>query len=96
MMKCLQFLIVFVVLISCTNGVRILGIFTTPLGSHYILGSTLMKALAEKGHDVTLVTGYKGNKVENVRHVIIDGVKEQMEGILLVFLNNNVNLIIVN
>lgn len=80
-MKCLHFLIVFLAVISCTHGARILGIFTTPLGSHYILGSTLLTALADRGHDVTMVTGYQGRKVENVRHVVIDGIKEEMEGI---------------
>ncbi|KAJ3642495.1 hypothetical protein Zmor_025267 [Zophobas morio] len=53
--------IVIVMLIFLTTSrygscAKILGIFGAPGRSHYILGSTLLKALAEKGHDVTMVS----------------------------------------
>ena len=37
---------------------KILGIFPAPSRSHYILGSALTKGLAEKGHDVTVISAY--------------------------------------
>ena len=37
---------------------KILGVFSAPGRSHYILDSTLMKALADKGHDVTVISAF--------------------------------------
>lgn len=51
-------LISLIVLLKITECARILGIFPTSGRSHYILGSSLMKGLAEKGHDVTVISPY--------------------------------------
>ena len=37
---------------------KILGVFSASGRSHYILDSALMKALAEKGHDVTVISAH--------------------------------------
>ncbi|KAJ8928783.1 hypothetical protein NQ314_018641 [Rhamnusium bicolor] len=45
--------------LTCSNqGARILGVFPVAAPSHYILGSALMKGLAEAGHDITIITPY--------------------------------------
>lgn len=36
------------------QSAKILGVFPTSSKSHYIVGSALMKALANKGHEVIL------------------------------------------
>ncbi|XP_076249991.1 UDP-glucosyltransferase 2-like isoform X2 [Rhynchophorus ferrugineus] len=41
------------------QAAKILGIFPVPGRSHYILESTLMKALADSGHHVTIVSPFK-------------------------------------
>lgn len=38
--------------------IKILGIFPLPGRSHYILGSSLMRGLADKGHDVTVISPF--------------------------------------
>jgi hypothetical protein len=40
------------------ESAKILGIFPVPATSHYILGSALMRGLAERGHDVTVINSY--------------------------------------
>ncbi|XP_063921532.1 UDP-glycosyltransferase UGT5-like [Zophobas morio] len=67
---------------------KILGVFTSPERSHYILGSTLMKALAEKGHDVTVLSSYgekeppktKGTYRDIVVTEIMKNMNEMMAG----------------
>ncbi|XP_063921312.1 UDP-glycosyltransferase UGT5-like [Zophobas morio] len=43
---------------QCGSCAKILGVFSIPGRSHYLLGATLMKALAEKGHDVTMISSF--------------------------------------
>ncbi|CAH1153883.1 unnamed protein product [Phaedon cochleariae] len=52
-------------LVFLTNTIcayRILGIFPISSKSHYNLGGALMRALAEAGHDVTVVTVFPDNE----------------------------------
>lgn len=70
------FLIVCVHEINCG---KILGIFPTPARSHYILANTLMRALAEKGHDVTLISPFKdqnSTKLKNYRKIHLTGIEK--------------------
>ncbi|RZC32757.1 UDPGT and/or Glyco tran 28 C domain containing protein, partial [Asbolus verrucosus] len=52
-------LLLFVLILNNAQSAKILGIFPVPAPSHYILGSALMKGLAEKGHDVTFISPYR-------------------------------------
>ncbi|CAG9767342.1 unnamed protein product [Ceutorhynchus assimilis] len=45
--------------VNCINCARILGVFPLPWGSHYILGTKLLRGLAEAGHDITMITPYR-------------------------------------
>ncbi|XP_018579875.1 UDP-glucuronosyltransferase 2B15-like [Anoplophora glabripennis] len=54
-----SFLVLFLTIIGKNEGARILGVFPFFAPSHYILGSTLMKGLAEAGHDVTIISPFK-------------------------------------
>ncbi|KAL5273666.1 UGT2A1.2 family protein [Megaselia abdita] len=47
------------VFLVSANAFRILGVFPTAATSHYNIGSSLMKGLAGKGHDVTFISAYK-------------------------------------
>lgn len=40
------------------ESLRILGVFPMIAKSHYILGSALMRGLAEKGHDITMISPF--------------------------------------
>lgn len=68
-------------LIPFNNGARILAIFQMPTKSHYILGTTLAKGLADRGHEVTLMTPYKPKDTHpKITDVFLEGVHEIMEG----------------
>lgn len=50
-----------VLLLFLTESVqclKILGVFPLPSKSHYILTKNLMRALAEKGHEVTVISPF--------------------------------------
>ncbi|KAF2889898.1 hypothetical protein ILUMI_16275, partial [Ignelater luminosus] len=72
-----MFLIKTVVIISallnltCINdAAKILGIFPNSGYSQYILGSALMKGLANRGHEVTMISAYnQKNPVKNLREI---------------------------
>ncbi|XP_050092818.1 UDP-glycosyltransferase UGT5-like [Anopheles aquasalis] len=44
------------------DGAKILGIFPTSARSHYIVGSALMKELARRGHEVTVINPFPQKK----------------------------------
>lgn len=78
-------IIIFVCIIfGSTNSARILGVFPTPSPSHYILGNALLKGLAERGHDVTMISPYsEKNPPRNgsYRDIVLTGFVEMFEGI---------------
>lgn len=70
MYKIFKFFIILFTLICATNSARILGIFHMSSYSHFILGDTLLKSLAEKGHDVTMISAFEqSNNMTNYRTV---------------------------
>ncbi|XP_068896517.1 UDP-glycosyltransferase UGT5-like isoform X4 [Tenebrio molitor] len=65
-----------------TDGAKILGVFPVPGRSHYLLGSTLLKALAEKGHDVTMISCFGEKdppKNGTYRDVVVSGLLKAMQ-----------------
>ncbi|XP_017493984.1 PREDICTED: uncharacterized protein LOC108382098, partial [Rhagoletis zephyria] len=55
------------------HSAHILGVFLSPSPSHLIVHMSIMKTLAERGHNVTVVTGQK-SKVnhEKIHNIIIE------------------------
>ncbi|XP_055848943.1 UDP-glycosyltransferase UGT5-like [Episyrphus balteatus] len=43
---------------NIADGYKILGVFPIASKSHFIIGDALMRGLAEKGHDVTVISPY--------------------------------------
>lgn len=69
---CITFLTLCVV-ISVVNSYRILGIFPHPAKSHYIVGDALMKGLAAKGHEVTMISPHRQTKsIRNYRRIHLE------------------------
>ena len=70
-------------LISGAQCAKILGVFPMAAPSHYILGNNLMRGLAEKGHDVTVISPFtEKNPPKNgsYRDIVLKGFKEEHEG----------------
>lgn len=66
------------VIIYSINSAKILGIYPLAGHSHYTLGSTLMRALAERGHDITVISCFgEKNPPKNgtYRDIIISGLE---------------------
>ncbi|CAG9762345.1 unnamed protein product [Ceutorhynchus assimilis] len=85
MVQCRSVLIIIFYFLSLCHhhcrAAKILGIFPTPGKSHYILESTLMKALVDAGHDVTIVSPfyeeYQFNGNGSYRQIILTGFLEE-------------------
>ncbi|XP_044755238.1 UDP-glycosyltransferase UGT5-like [Coccinella septempunctata] len=62
------------VFFGIVNSARILGVFYSPGFSHFIAGSTLMSVLAERGHNVTVVSPFSREaSSENYEEIYLDG-----------------------
>lgn len=83
-------LVLFTIGLLCTNGVqsaKILAVFPVTAPSHYILGSALLRGLAEKGHDVTMISAFgEKNPPKNgsYRDIVLTGFLEEHEGICII------------
>jgi ABC-type molybdate transport system permease subunit len=80
----LLFLILFSV-ISAANCYKILGIFPFASASHYAIGEATLKALAEAGHEVTMISPIKTKTpMKNFKEIIIpDSFKIILKGEIL-------------
>jgi UDP:flavonoid glycosyltransferase YjiC (YdhE family) len=82
MMKNFITILLFSTTAFLTNGAKILGIFPLPGRSHYILGSSLLRELAERGHDVTMISCFSEKeppKNGTYRDVVVSGLLEAIQ-----------------
>lgn len=69
----MQFLLLTVLFASCVQSYKILGVFPFPSRSHYHVGHSLMKGLAEDGHEVTVVSAFIQNRpIENYKEILLE------------------------
>lgn len=66
------------------NSANILGVFTFPSPSHHMLGSTLMKELVRRGHNVTMLSPFPLKEpIANYKDVSLDELIRKGEGIII-------------
>lgn len=74
-MKLLQSFTILLIIIPNINCARILGIFNIPSKSHHILGECLLKGLAAKGHEVTMLSPFSSEKLpKNYNEIVLENV----------------------
>lgn len=67
-------------LVNLINGARILGIFPMPAHSHFSVGFRLLKELADRGHQVTMVSPYpQKTPIKNYKDVSLADTVEPFE-----------------
>ncbi|XP_058054053.1 UDP-glycosyltransferase UGT5-like [Anopheles bellator] len=79
-----------VVLAYCTigfapvvEGAKILGIFPTSARSHFIVGSALMKELARRGHEVTVINPFPQKKpLKNYRDIDVSASEDILQKLI--------------
>ncbi|KAF5270901.1 hypothetical protein FQR65_LT17759 [Abscondita terminalis] len=65
-------LVLIFIVITKNDCANILGIFLMPSKSHHILGETLLKALAMKGHNITMLSPFTvSNFSQNYNEILI-------------------------
>ncbi|KAJ6639593.1 UDP-glycosyltransferase UGT5 [Pseudolycoriella hygida] len=77
--------------VPTTNSARIFGFFTTPSRSHFIIQESLMRELATRGHDVTVLTTFDqiGKPLKNYRYIKVKPNEEdEMESLKDQMMNN--------
>ncbi|XP_017774703.1 PREDICTED: UDP-glucuronosyltransferase 2C1-like [Nicrophorus vespilloides] len=76
-------LLVQLTLTTHCHGAKILGVFPYPSKSHFILGRTLLKELAARGHEVTMISPFPLDKpLKNYKDVHMSRVMEWKYGIM--------------
>lgn len=60
-------------IIHCVHGSNVLFINTVPSPSHHIFNSALAYALAEKGHNVTMITPDRSKEAPNMHIILFEG-----------------------
>ncbi|XP_044761423.1 UDP-glucosyltransferase 2-like [Coccinella septempunctata] len=71
-------LCIFVGYVPQMDCAKILGVFVIPGPSQYMAGSTMMKILANKGHQVTVLSVFgEKHPPENYRDVVLHGIYEK-------------------
>lgn len=79
-MRILGSVFCFIVSLCLVNSARILGIFHAPAHSHFQLGDRILKELASRGHEVTVISPFpEKTPVKNFKQVLLTGVVEEME-----------------
>lgn len=74
--------VVLTLIVVYANGARILSIFPLPSPSHHILVNPLLKALSQRGHNVTMLSPNPLLKQSEgyYRDIYVDGSREFKEG----------------
>lgn len=76
----LQFAVLLLLVFNPTNGHRILGLFPHPGLSHFHFFQPVMKALAEAGHEVTVVSHFPSDEpIENYKDESLQGATDGMK-----------------
>lgn len=63
-----------------TQSAKILATFAFPGRSQYIFAEAYLKALAERGHEVTVITTSKTKPVPNMRFIVAPKIHDYIEG----------------
>ncbi|KAL7031329.1 hypothetical protein ACKWTF_006962 [Chironomus riparius] len=85
-MKALAAILIVFISLNSLQASRILFLFPTPSKSHVIIARALSTALAEKGHDVTLMSSFTTkSQLKNHREIFIElgeGTYQQMNSLM--------------
>lgn len=70
-------LFVFLTLLECVLAVNILGLISLPSGSHLVWNKNLYQALANQGHNITVLAADidKKNENKNIHYIHADAYK---------------------
>jgi len=68
--------------VASTQGANILGLFSSHSQSHLIIHMSVAKALAEAGHNVTVVSMLKPKLTHKDIHLIVIPMKDEQELIM--------------
>ncbi|XP_017771338.1 PREDICTED: UDP-glucuronosyltransferase 2C1-like, partial [Nicrophorus vespilloides] len=75
---------------TAANGARILGVFPFPSHSHTILGSALLRELASRGHEVTMISPFPlKDPPPNYNDVHLEGLLEMRNERMKEYMNPN-------
>ncbi|KAF5270902.1 hypothetical protein FQR65_LT17760 [Abscondita terminalis] len=88
-MKIFLSLLLFVIVITTSDCAKILGIFNMPSQSHHILGESLLKTLASKGHEVTMLSPFASkNLTKNYNEIFIPEILKGKDEMMKVFIKS--------
>lgn len=72
-MKLILFSVTIFSAVICVESARILGVFHMPSYSHHIVGKTILKELAKRGHEVTMISSFPMKPpLKNYEDIFVD------------------------
>lgn len=70
---------VLIIIVGAAHGAKILGVIPSGGKSHHFIGAAYTKALAEAGHDVTVIAAFREkNPPKNYREIVMDDLYETL------------------
>ncbi|XP_018563276.1 UDP-glucuronosyltransferase 2B7-like [Anoplophora glabripennis] len=77
----ITYLFLFIKAIYFVKCAKILAVFPSPGYSQFIMGEKLMEELVRRGHEVTVISGFKPTKyIKNYTPILVDGLHDTLEG----------------
>lgn len=88
-MKLFQLIfILFVLITTSVNSAKILGIFFSTSHSHFLLGNSLLKELAARGHEVTMISYFDQQPpVKNYRTIRLEEIVDFVSSMFTIHFN---------
>lgn len=85
-MKFIKIILLLCMVNGLVNTYKILGIFPSMSKSHFLVGSVLMRGLAEAGHNVTVLSPYPQSEpiLQNYRDICVQGIQEVIKSMKFV------------
>jgi glucuronosyltransferase len=66
-------MLLLVAVVSVSESAKILGLFPLPSKSHMAVNVAIVKELAERGHDVTVVSPFpEKSEIPNYKNIVLD------------------------
>lgn len=73
------FVIAAVLCAGCSQGARIVAFFTVGTASHKMTTMPILEALAERGHQVTVVSSFQTEPTKNVKEIVLASATKNVE-----------------
>lgn len=85
-MKIVHIILSLIFQISVSHGFKVLGVLPIACKSHFAIGTSILKALHESGHNITVISPFSiGNETENYHEIDIQHILKKQNSRKVLF-----------